>query len=129
MYDIIIIHTANLRPTESNQQKAWLLYKNDMNQVHLIIVREWPRNNPLILKYLDNFLPGAFYSTLCHSFKFKVHLFSSHLLQFTCCLERKRFATNTTHNLLDTTHNQGYWNSVTAPPNNFCVLNIVELFP
>ena len=30
-YDIIIIHTANLRPTESNQQKAWLLYKNDMN--------------------------------------------------------------------------------------------------
>ena len=32
-------------------------------QVHLIIMREWPENNPLILRNLHNFPPGAFYST------------------------------------------------------------------
>ena len=32
-------------------------------QVHLIIVREWPKNTPPILRNLDNFLPSAFYST------------------------------------------------------------------
>ena len=34
-------------------------------QVHLIIIREWPTNNPssLILRNLDNFPPGAFYWT------------------------------------------------------------------
>ena len=33
-------------------------------QVHLIIIREWPKNNPLsILRNLDNVFPGAFYST------------------------------------------------------------------
>ena len=32
-------------------------------QVHLIIMREWPENNSLILRNLDNFPPGAFYST------------------------------------------------------------------
>ena len=32
-------------------------------QVHLIIIREWPKNNPPpILRNLDNFSPGAFYS-------------------------------------------------------------------
>ena len=29
----------------------------------LIIIREGPKNNPLILRNLDNFLPGTFYST------------------------------------------------------------------
>ena len=33
-------------------------------QVHLIIIREWPKNNLLILRSLDNFSPGACYSTL-----------------------------------------------------------------
>ena len=34
-------------------------------QVHLIITRELPNNpTPLILRNLDNFPPGAFYSTL-----------------------------------------------------------------
>ena len=32
-------------------------------QAHLIIMRKWPENNPLILRNLDNFPPGAFYST------------------------------------------------------------------
>ena len=33
-------------------------------QVHLIIIREWPKTNPPILRNLDNFPPGAFYSNL-----------------------------------------------------------------
>ena len=33
------------------------------HKVYLIIIREWPKHNPpLILRYLDNFPPGAFYS-------------------------------------------------------------------
>ena len=32
-------------------------------QVHLIIIKEWPKNTPPILRNLDNFPPGAFYST------------------------------------------------------------------
>ena len=37
------------------------------SQVHLIIIREWPKNNlapqPPILRNLDSFPSGAFYST------------------------------------------------------------------
>ena len=37
-------------------------------QVHLIIIREWPKNNPPpfppILRNLDNFCLGAFYSMI-----------------------------------------------------------------
>ena len=32
-------------------------------QVHLIIIREWPKNDRPILRNLDNVLPGAFYWT------------------------------------------------------------------
>ena len=31
-------------------------------QFHLIIIREWPKNNPPILRNLDNFPADAFYS-------------------------------------------------------------------
>ena len=31
--------------------------------VHLIIMKEWPKNNSPILRNLDNFPPGVFYST------------------------------------------------------------------
>ena len=32
-------------------------------QVHLIIIRKWPKNNPLILRNLNNFPPYGFYLT------------------------------------------------------------------
>ena len=32
-------------------------------QVHLVIIREWPKNNSHILRNFDNFLLGAYYST------------------------------------------------------------------
>ena len=45
---------------EGSKCKFW---EKKPPQVHLIIVREWPKNTPTILRNLDNFLPGAFYST------------------------------------------------------------------
>ena len=30
-------------------------------QVHLTLIREWPKNNLPILRNLENFPPGAFY--------------------------------------------------------------------
>ena len=40
-------------------------------QVHFVISKEWP-NSPLpILTNLDNFLPGAFYSTPTHNIRHK----------------------------------------------------------
>ena len=42
-------------------------------EVYSIIIKEWLKNNPSILRNLDNFAPGAFYSppsplppTICH---------------------------------------------------------------
>ena len=42
-------------------------------QVHLIIIKEWPKNT-LILRNLDNFSPGAYQNNFLHPF-FHHHLF------------------------------------------------------
>ena len=58
---------------------GWSNYKcwEKNPQVHLIICKEWPKNTvpsqprPPILRNLDNFLLGAFYSTLTSNIRHK----------------------------------------------------------
>ena len=49
-------------PNYSGGVKLQIVGKKTL-QVHLIIIREWPKNHFPILRNLDNLSPGAFYLT------------------------------------------------------------------
>ena len=56
------VNLLEIPASESKRRfKLKILGKN--LQVHLNIIRELPRNDSSILRNLDNFPPGAFYST------------------------------------------------------------------